>query len=395
MSAQFFRRIPAFHWVVLAMLSACISTLHWSLTPFLAGDHVHYQKFIERLAAGHLDFSVPGFHGADILAVPFYWLFRSPEAQMQATLFSSVLLPFVAYCAGIALFGSRRAGLFLSAIIAMMPFVTGIGFFGFTAPTLFLYLLLSVSLAKSRPTLAGLFLGLAILTKPFAIAFLPLLFVLSPKEKFSRRYGMFLAILLPAVYVIAQFAVTGHVHIGVHPNMNSLSVWTNPGKTVLNLAHAVQILFSIHNYYFPNPAGTTPGNLMQTTPVLMFLGIFGLLAYREFYQKRALPLSLFAAFAIGVGLNAMIDHIDHNYMITGVFALVLAALPVLLRYPLWFPIVIVTLNFQWLYFYLDFKTSLFPTYALFITPLVITIFTFVALAIWLWKPKLMHRLIGE
>ena len=82
----------------------------------------------------------------------------------------------------------------------------------------------------------------------------------------------------------------------------------------------------------------------------------------------------FAAYSlaiIGIGLNIAIDHMDHFYMETGLFFLILAALPMLKKYPIWIPIALATLHFQWFYFFLQFREVFQLDSLFFVVPVLI------------------------
>ena len=149
----------------------------------------------------------------------------------------------------------------------------------------------------------------------------------------------------------------------------------------LNAAHSIQILFSVHNYYFIDPAKTGHGNMLHTSPLLVMLGIFALIAHKEYFKNAWFALSLFLGFAIGIGLNIALDHMDDFYMQTGVYFIMFAALPVLKKYPLWIPLVLATLQFQWLYFYLQFGKVFALGPSFFVVPVLVDI-AFVVLAGW-------------
>ena len=214
--------------------------------------------------------------------------------------------------------------------------------------------------------------GFSLISLPFAAALLPLLIVLTADNKKSlyRRYDqVILGLSIPAAYLFIQFLQAGRIHVGVHEEFDAVGVWQGPIGMARNAAHALQMLFSVHNFYFPNPAKTAQGNLMHTTPVLVFLGLFSLFSPKEYFKGRLFPLALLLGFLMGIGLNVAIDHMDHFYMETGILFLILAALPVLKKHPLWIPIALATLHFQWFYFYLQFKDVFLLGTSFFLLPL--------------------------
>lgn len=327
-----------------------------SATPFPQDDHFYYQKFIETLAAGRLDLSIPGFHGMNILAVPWYLVSRSPIAQIEVQMFSGMLLPLFAFLAGRQLFRSTWHGVVLATIVALMPFHSFSSLRGWMVATYNCLVFLTIYGAAKGARWTWLPWGFSIISLPFSVALLPLLLYLTPASdapwwKKYRQIGY--GLLIPAVYVLIQFVQIGQLNIGVHKEMDQFSIWADPERIFLNLAHTLQIIFSVHNYYFVDPARGGHGDMMHTTPVLVFLGLYALLAPKQFFQGKGLPLSLLLGAVIGIGLNVMLDHMDDFYMQTGLYFLMLAALPVLKERPLWIPFVLATLHFQWFYFYLQ------------------------------------------
>ncbi|MBU2213311.1 DUF2029 domain-containing protein [Patescibacteria group bacterium] len=315
---------------------------------------------MEKLASGEFDFSIPGFHGSNVFALPWYWITSSEFAAIEIQLFFALILPLCAYLAGKALFDSKWHGLMLAGIITMMPFVSVISKIGYTSSGLFVLMLLTIYGVCRGRWWAGVTFGLAILTKPFALALLPLLWIKRPTEgkKLLRYQALLVGISIPVLYVIVQYLQVGHVIVGVHPELNESTVWQGPMKVLMNLAYALQVLFSVHNYHYPNPGGTGHENLLHTTPILMFLGLFAFLAPSKFFPDRKLFFPLFIGAAIGFGMNAIVATMNEYYMQAGMLLVILAALPVLKKYPLWIPFVLATLHFQWFYFYLAFSERL-------------------------------------
>ncbi|MEK7218785.1 MAG: hypothetical protein AAB728_04955, partial [Patescibacteria group bacterium] len=284
------------------------------------------------------------------------------------------LLPLLSYFAAKSLFRSATQGLLFAAIIAMMPFLSFSSLRGWMVATYTLYLLLAVILLARRSRWAALPWGFAMIALPFAAALLPLFLSFPPQRgSFLRRYWhVIAAFAVPALYILIQFLQAGRIIVGAHADeFTAASIWSGPTRIFLNAGHAVQMLFSIHNYYFPDPAKTALGNMMHTTPVLVFLGIWAFLSWRDFFEDRRLPFALALGFLIGIGMNVAIDHMDHFYMETGVLLIILAALPVLVRHPLWIPVVLGTLHFQWFYFFLQFRGVFALGPSFFLTPLAV------------------------
>ncbi|MBI1934501.1 hypothetical protein HYS30_02435 [Candidatus Peregrinibacteria bacterium] len=360
-------------WIYMGGLMSIMAFSLFSATPFPQDDYFSYQQFVEALARGRLDLSIPGFHGSDIFAVPWYLLSRSPIAQIDMLRVWAVSLPLIAYLAGVRLFRSPVDGAFLVSIIAMMPFVSFVALRGWTGPAYWGLMLLAATAAASGSLLVIVPLGLAILTKPFAIALVPLLWVLLRRRRRFRTCAVVLwsVFAFCAAYVAIQYFQAGRIFVGTHADVGILSVFHGGKRFFLNIAHALQMLFSVHNYYFPDPSKTGPGNLLHTSPVLMFLGLYALLSSRSVFTDRRLPPALLLGTVAGFVMNALLDHMDHFYMEAGVLLLIVASIPLLSRAMVWVPIVLATLHFQWFYFFLQYREVFALSWQFFLVPLYI------------------------
>ncbi len=347
-----------------ALLSAALAVAFTATSPFPLDDHHLYQAFVVALASGSLDLSIAGFHGSDIFAVPIHWITASPISQIYLQILAGILIPLLGYAAGLRLFFSRKEAFLFACILGLMPFIIFPGLRGWTGSAYFCLMLSSIALVKKVPIASGVLFALAILTKPFAVVLAPLLWLLLPDVRSKKIQWFVLPGLIVLAYLILQYIQAGQIMIGAHPDLSVGTAMQGPKRIIMNIAHGMQILFSVHNYYYPDPALTGPGNMMHTSPVLTFLGLFAILS-KDFWSvkwRRALLLG----FIIGMGLNALLDHMDHYYMDAGILVLIIASIPVLARMPLWIPIALATLHFQWLYFWLEFVTNFnlsFPFFA--------------------------------
>ena len=347
--------------LLMGMMTAALLTA----TPSPQDDFSLYQSFIESLANGNLDLSIPGFHGTDIWGLAVYLVTRSPIAQIHGLMIAAILLPFFAFIAGRALFKDDWYGIVLASIITMMSFVSFVCLRGWTGPAYWSWMLLTVWAAARRSHFTGIFWALAMLSKPFAVVLLPLIYVLQGKKgrKISVLPSIITGLLIVAAYLVVQYMQAGQIFVGAHADLSTTDAFQGPKRILLNLAHSFQILFSVHNYYYPDPALTGPGNMMHTSPVLIFLGLFGLLAPGELWKKNLnLSSALLGGALLGIAMNAMLDHMDHFYMEASILLFVLASLPVLRRYPLWIPIALATLHFQPFYFWMQYQSGFLLTW---------------------------------
>ncbi len=377
-------------WSYIGLLMILSGATFAMATPGPNDDHYLYQKFIESLAAGRFDLTIAGFHGTDMFGLLVFVMTRSPLSQIYGLMLPAIALPALGFLTGRRLFRDLWSGIVLATILAMMPFISFVSLRGWTGPGYWFWMLLTILLAARRSPWAGLPWAFAMLTKPFAAILFPVLLVLygltgkkNLRSTQASVRNLVLTLVSAGALVIAYFAVEylqmGRIVIGAHEDLSPGGAIQGPVKIAMNLAHSLQILFSVHNYYFPTPALTGPGNLMHTSPVLVFLGLFGIFAWKQYWPSGWMPTALFAGAAAGIAMNALLDHMDHFYMEASVLLLLLAALPVLKKHQLWIPIALATLHFQWLYFYLQFRTGFGLGREFFLIPLAIDL----CFALWL------------
>ncbi len=378
-------------WAYVSLLMILIAITFLMATPGPNDDHYLYQKFIESLAAGKIDLTIAGFHGTDIFGLVAYIFTRSPLSQIYGLMLPAIALPMLGFLTGRALFRDLFSGIALATILAMMPFISFVCLRGWTGPGYWFWMLLTIFLAARKSNWTGLPWAFAILTKPFAIVLLPVILVLygvtggilrnqKPETRNLLR-SIITATLLVLAYFTLEYLQLGRLVIGAHEDLSPGGTIQGPIRILMNLAHSLQILFSVHNYYFPTPSLTGPGNLMHTSPVLIFLGLFGIFSPRNYWKDLRLPIALLLGAAGGIAMNALLDHMDHFYMEASIFLLILAALPVLKKHPLWIPITFATLHFQWLYFYLQFRTGFALGHEFFVMPAVIDL----CFAVWIGR----------
>ncbi len=337
--------------------------------PFPLDDNFAYQRFIETLAQGKVDLSIPGFQGASFLALPLYLLTRSPLTNIWFQVLCAALLVPAAALAASSLLRDRLQVILFTYAMALMPFYFFLALRGFTFASFTLFVLLTLWLRGRGSVWAWAPLALSLLIKPFSIALLPLFLLWQPEATMKTLWHrgwvqLLLAIILPALYAATQYLQVGRLIIGAHENINQLNVfqwWRLP----LNAAHGVQMLFSIHNFYFPDPGKTGLGNMTHSSPLLLFLGLFSLLYPRQFWKDRRLAGTILLSALLAFLLAASLDHLDHFYLETCVLLLTLASIPVVARYKLLLPLVLVTFHFQFFYLYLNYRGEFFMDTSLF------------------------------
>jgi hypothetical protein len=366
-------RHPLFHIILLTSVTA-FSFSQTTIHPM--DDHFLYQNFMKELINGKFDLSITGYHGASFLAFPIYLLTRSDLSNIYFQIFCALLLVPAMYAAVKVLFEDKFLALLGAYAMAMMPFYSYIAFRGFTFPSYTLLILLAIALYGRGSKWAFLPLSFAIITKPFAIALFPLFLLWKNKKQewiFSRGLNqVLLACVVPAIYVLIQLFQTGAIAAAANPEITATNVF-HPLRFPLNAAHSVQVLFSVHNFYFLDPVLTRMSNMVHSSPLLMIFGIFTLMYPAMFFRDRSLWRALGSSFVCAFLLATMLDHIDNAYMQTSVLILAISSLPFLKKFPLWIPFVLATLHFQWLYAYLEYKEAYSLNYSFFVVPLIVDV----------------------
>lgn len=339
-------------------------------------DHGNYRRFIETLATGQIDFSIPGFHGASFLALPIYLVTQSPLTNIYFQILCALFLVPMGYFAVSALLRDKVSGILFAYILSMSPFFFFLVFRGFTFASFTLMVFAAIYLYSRQSRFTWFPLGMSFITKPFSIALAPLM-LLWPESKPSRSLRspwvqLGFALIIPLVYIVAEYAQIGRIIVGSHVEIDQSSVFTS-GRVFLNIAHGIQMLFSVHNYYFPNPAMTGPGNLVHSSPILMFLGVFALLYPKMFFSNMRFAWGMRLSVITAYMLVALLDHMDHFYMQMTVILLLVSSLATLRKFPLLIPLVLATLHFQWLYAYLNFVDSFSLTTTFFVVPVFVDI----------------------
>ena len=102
-------------------------------------------------------------------------------------------------------------------------------------------------------------MGVSYIVRPFAIALFPLFLY---KKKYKQ---LLLSLVIPALYVIAEYVQIGKVFIGVHSDLTVTNVFSIK-RFFLNLVYAVQNYFSFHKVIHSAPFGTAFGTSLENRP---------------------------------------------------------------------------------------------------------------------------------
>lgn len=354
-------------WFHIGVLTVATFATFSVMSPMPMDDHFLYQKFIETLAMGKIDTSILGFHGASFLALPLYLITGSSIANIEFQMMCAIIAIPLSYMVARSLFDEYSALLFAYAT-TLSPFLLYVAYRGFTGPSYLVMVFLTLYGIKKNAKWSWLPLSVAMLIKPFAIALVPFLFLGRDKLDVKKvSFTLCLVFSVPAAYVLLQVLQIGTITVGAHANLTHENVF-HLSRIPLNIAHGIQMLFSVHNFYFPDPAKTMQGNLVHSSPILMLLGTLALLHPKGFWSDRTQTSAFRIAAIIAYVMPALLSHMDHFYMETCVLLLALAGLSVLKKYPLMIALTLATFHFQWLYFYLAYADHFRLSYSFFLVP---------------------------
>jgi hypothetical protein len=197
--AELLSGLVTLRYVVLGVILALLLTLHpWN-------DWHYYQQGAQTLFSGdglHLYAKYPRIQlGPLVLTVARLAMFAGPHAQTVVVLASTVaVLPVLWWIERMA--GSQRRLLILMGGLAVVYTWSQASIHGQFGDCMLLTLVVAAVWAVRRGggTLAGVAIGLAVATKPWAIPMIPMLFALPRKSRFTAlawAIGISLAAYLP------------------------------------------------------------------------------------------------------------------------------------------------------------------------------------------------------
>lgn len=339
---------PAAH---LVFLCALMIVIFLNSTAVRADDSTSYHRFVERLVnEGKIDFSIPGFHGADFPTAIIYALTRSEYSVHYNDIFFAIANVIMIYFAVTAIFKNQleSQSLKTAGIFASYLYVLGASEYtnalrgGHHTPLIF-FALLGLNLLFRGSRWAWLPMGFSYIIRPFPVVFFPFFLY---KRKLSQ---FFLSLIIPALYVFAQYVQRGEVMIGVHTTW-TLQTLFSLKRFFLNIGYAFQNYFSFHGYSFINPL--TVGDFAHVPPFITFLALAGVLWHKRYFQDRWFFTALVASSALGLFLPASFYHLDTWYLWSFNFTLMLLCLPVLLRAIKILPLVAASFGYHILYVFL-------------------------------------------
>ena len=247
----------------------------------------------------------------------------------------------------------RRVALLTVGLLAFDPFLTGHSGLLHTDALLATFSMLALATALNglreprRPAwwaLAGLFTGLALLTKTPALILLPFILLIwlianrksqisksaSPQPAIRNLQSTF-SILHPPSSILHSPFSTGLLYVlltlitvfALYPTL-----WANPGATFRTLSafaeqhvETVQrpIFFAGHVTYDPGPAFYPAVFVFRVSPVVLIGLVAGLLTLRRLPADRRLAFLLLVAFAVGFGTLMSLGAKKHDRYLLPIF----------------------------------------------------------------------------
>ncbi len=190
---------------VMVLMAAYFGLAHFEMMD----DGFHYEGFTESLARGHLDFkSFYGFQGLSFFAVPVFWLTRSHNSIILASVLFVIFSVPLAYAVGRDLYGSKRAGIYGIILFLLMPFPYVTLMRGFQEAALLFFILLIIYGSINKKTWTPVAWAVGSIVKPFSLVLLPL-FLKDFLSKVKIKW-LLLGVLIGLVYLGANFWQTGH-----------------------------------------------------------------------------------------------------------------------------------------------------------------------------------------
>jgi hypothetical protein len=207
-----------------------------------------------------------------------------------------------------------------------------------------------------------LVLGLAHITRPFSVLFLP--FYIYKK----RIKDFVLSLILPAIYVVWQYLQIGKIMMGQHPD-TTVQQFFSLKRFFLNIFYGIQSYFSVHNFSPFN--NLYDMDMVHLSPLIAVFAVLGIFYYKKYFIDRKIFLTLFSFTTISFLLPCLFYHLDMWYL--GIFnlALIFLALPVLDQFRRFWPLVVFTFSYQFFYFFLSYKKLFVWPEIVFIIPALI------------------------
>lgn len=349
---------PAFH---LALLLALLTIVFLNTRISQMDDGFLYQRFAETLVKEQrLDMSIPGFHGPSFFAALIYWLTGSSYSINYFEIITALLTIIFIYLAAKEMFRSQLLGILASYLYVLAPLHYFPAFRGFIWASFLFFIVLTFYLLYKKPRFSFLPLGLALITKPFAICLLPFFI-------YKRKFKQFLlALIFPALYLAIQISQIQRVMIGAHQDLTASQLF-NLRRFIPNLFYAFQNYFSIHNYSPFQPLHYM--DMIHLSPFVSFLALLAILYPKKYFRDLKLYYTLITFALFSLIIPASFHHLDMYYLtIFNLSLIFLALLPLTEHERLW-PLAVISYAFQFFYTYLSYRGTFWDSPVIFLIPL--------------------------
>ena len=352
---------PIFH---ISLLTFLLLILFLFTSIPIPDNNFVYQKFTENLAAGKLDLTIQGFHGADFLAVPIYLIFKTHLSVIYLDLLLALLCVPMFYLLGKELFQSKKLGIFLAYAYVLMPLDYLNGFRGDHHIAFIFFFALGLYLILKKSWWSVLVIGFSYIIKPYAIFAAPFFW-------YKKLYKQFFAsFIIPVIYIALQLYQKSQLIIGDHENLTAITLFSLK-KFVLNLVYALQNIFSIHSFSPFSKSYLT--DMSHITPIIMFLALIAVCrechsSYNSCHpdesqdpiDKRHFIAIILTAF-LGLIIPCAFEYLDLWRLIVFYLMIIILALPVLQEYLYLLPVTVGLSGFQFFYAYLAHQNTLWPS----------------------------------
>ncbi len=349
---SFFKK-PTHHLIFLTVLLIVVFCF-WS--PHQTDDGGVYQAFVEKMINnGKIDLSIPGFHGADFLAVPIYFLTGSHYAIYWLDILAALFLIWLIYFLLKEIYNNSWFGVVGAYIFVLMPFELFNALRGGHQTTFFAVTILAIFLLLKDKTWSWLLFGFSMIIRPFSVA-------LTPFYIYKRRYKqLILSFVIPIVYVGAQYLQVGRIIIGQHPELNAEKLFSFE-RFFLNIIYSVQNYFSVHNFSPYNHLYNM--DMVHLSPFVTFFAVLTIFYWKKYFQDHKFFYTILSSCVIAFLIPSSFYRVDLWYF--GMFnvLLVVLALPALFEFKKLWPLAVFTFSYQFFYFYLSYGY-------LFIWPLIV------------------------
>lgn len=357
---------PTNHLIFLTLILIVVFSF-WS--PHQTDDGGVYQAFVEKIVnEGKIDLAIPGFHGADFLAVPIYFVSGSSYAIYWLDILAALVALWLIYGLVKKIYQNAWFGVVAAYIYVLMPFEVFNALRGGHQTTFFAMSLLAIYFLLKNKSWSWIIFGFSLIIRPFSIA-------LAPFYLYQKKYQQLaLSFIIPIIYITAQYLQIGRVIIGQHPELTTQKLFSLE-RFFLNIVYSIQNYFSIHNFSPLNPLYKM--DMVHVSPFVTFFVVISVAYYKNFFIDKKIFKALVSSAVIAFLLPCSFYRVDLWYFGMFNLILVLLCLPAAFEFKKIWPLAVFTFAFQFFYFYLSYSYLFVWPLVVFLIPLAILIISVV------------------